>query len=87
MAHTFGKTAGEAEIVRERTECMMKLVATQLDSHPQIIGMSVVAIIGDWYGREGLDELIDMARAMRKTLAWDDKGGEGSNRRHGPHGR
>lgn len=85
MVHTFGTTAGEAEIVRERTEGMMKLVATQLDSHPQIIGMSMVAIIADWYGREGLDELIDMARAMRKTLAWDGKGG--SSRRHGPHAR
>lgn len=81
MTRTYGTTASEAQIVRDRTEGMMKIIATQLDSHPQIIGMAMVSIIADWYGQEGLDDLIEMARHHRQILMREQKADVGRGRK------
>lgn len=73
MEHVFGTTADEAQVIRRRMEAMIKLVTLQLNSHPHIVGMCTVPIIADWYGREGLDDLIATARDMRQTLINEEK--------------
>lgn len=73
MEHVFGTTADEAEVIRRRMEAMIKLVTLQLNSHPQIVGMCTVPIIADWCGREGLDDLIAVARDLRQTLINEEK--------------
>lgn len=73
MEHVFGTTADEAQVIRRRMEAMIKLVTLQLNSHPHIVGMCTVPIIADWYGREGLDDLIAAAQDMRQTLINEEK--------------
>ena len=73
MEHVFGTTAGEAQVIRRGMEAMIKLVTFHLNSHPQIGGMCTVPIIADWYGREGLDDLIAAASEMRQMLSNKEK--------------
>jgi hypothetical protein len=73
MEQVYGTTADEAQVIRKRMEAMIKLVTLQLNSHPHIVGMCTVPIIADWYGREGLDDLIAAARDMRQTLINEEK--------------
>jgi hypothetical protein len=59
--------------IRERVETMMVVLAQQMDSHPQIIGICMVAVMGERYGRDGLEDIVSSARSMRQTLINEEK--------------
>ncbi|WP_129586241.1 hypothetical protein [Sphingomonas montana] len=73
MKQDYDMTVEKLHVVRDRLEATIDLVARQLDSHPEIVAMCLVAIIGDRYGREALESLIISARGMRQTLINGEK--------------
>ncbi|WBO22509.1 hypothetical protein [Sphingomonas abietis] len=52
---------------------MMNVVAVQMQSHPWIVGMCMISVMKERYGREGLDDVIKMATRMRRSLLDDEK--------------
>lgn len=68
MEQDYDTSVEKLLAIRDRLEITIDLVARQMDSHPQIVAACLVAVIGDRYGRGGLEDLIGAARGARQGL-------------------
>jgi hypothetical protein len=73
MDQEYDITPEKLEAIRGRAEVMMLLLAREMDSHPQIIGLGMMMVLGNRYGRGALDALITSARDMRQMLVSVEK--------------
>lgn len=73
MKENYDTSTEAYRAICDRVGSMMNLVAAQMQSHPQIVGMCMVSVMKERYGQEALDDIIKLAKLMRKSIVNDRK--------------